>query len=195
MTREERIENYTFIYVDEAPSSSPPRAAKVGKRARRSRGSGREDDSGSPEGEQRSSQQQPRRQSSQSSTQGPEEDEEEGDEQNRQFPVPNESTEAHQPSAPVKTTWKTAAARKLLPLSVTMKKLNVEMIKCEWPLSREQALSPRSMEVEGWQVCAAASAESGVPFSLFQTLGCIFLSSSEYLYANVKVGNVECVDS
>ncbi|XP_048846021.1 histone-lysine N-methyltransferase NSD3-like isoform X1 [Brienomyrus brachyistius] len=159
MTREERIENYTFIYVDEVPSTSPPRAAKVGKKARRSRGSGREDNSGSPEGEQRSTRQQPRRQSSQS-TKGPEEDEDEEeeeveDEQNRQFPVPNEPTEAQQQSPPVKTAWKTAAARKLLPLSVTMKKLNVEMIKCEWPSSREQALSPRRMEVEGWQDCGS----------------------------------------
>uniref|UniRef100_A0A3B3R460 Histone-lysine N-methyltransferase NSD3 n=1 Tax=Paramormyrops kingsleyae TaxID=1676925 RepID=A0A3B3R460_9TELE len=136
MTREERIENYTFIYVDEVPSGSPPRAAKVGKKARRSRGGGREENSGSPEGEQRSTRHQPRR---------------------------HEPTEAHQQSPPVKTTWKTAAARKLLPLSVTMKKLNVEMIKCEWPSSREQALSPRRMEVEGWQVCATALAESGDP--------------------------------
>ncbi|XP_076140069.1 histone-lysine N-methyltransferase NSD3 isoform X2 [Alosa pseudoharengus] len=44
--------------------------------------------------------------------------------------------------APVKTAWKTAAARKLLPLSITMKKLNVEIIKCDWQLPKEKLLLP-----------------------------------------------------
>uniref|UniRef100_A0A8C9SQI3 Histone-lysine N-methyltransferase NSD3 n=1 Tax=Scleropages formosus TaxID=113540 RepID=A0A8C9SQI3_SCLFO len=49
MTREERVENYTFIYVDEVPGTSPPPASKTGRGGRRSRGSagGREDNPGS----------------------------------------------------------------------------------------------------------------------------------------------------
>uniref|UniRef100_A0A8C9T3K7 Histone-lysine N-methyltransferase NSD3 n=1 Tax=Scleropages formosus TaxID=113540 RepID=A0A8C9T3K7_SCLFO len=53
MTREERVENYTFIYVDEVPGTSPPPASKTGRGGRRSRGSagGREDNPGSLAGE------------------------------------------------------------------------------------------------------------------------------------------------
>ncbi|XP_018618030.1 histone-lysine N-methyltransferase NSD3-like isoform X2 [Scleropages formosus] len=157
MTREERVENYTFIYVDEVPGTSPPPASKTGRGGRRSRGSagGREDNPGSLAGEQRAGRQQPRRQCSQSSTRGP--SEEEGDEewssraQLQASTGPTEDQQQEQQSPPVRTMWKTAAARKLLPASITMKKLNVEIKKCDWPLSKERTVSPRRPDGESKQ--------------------------------------------
>ena len=60
------------------------------------------------------------------------------------------SASASSPPPPVKTAWKTAAARKLLPLSLTMKKLNVEIIKCDWQLPKEKLLllPPKQVEKE-----------------------------------------------
>uniref|UniRef100_A0A3P9P7E6 Histone-lysine N-methyltransferase NSD3 n=1 Tax=Poecilia reticulata TaxID=8081 RepID=A0A3P9P7E6_POERE len=89
MTRQERIDNYTFIYVDPDPEEAPPTkkpSIRAEKRSRRSSGS-------------------------------------------------NAGSGAKQDSPPpVVRPWKTAAARKLLPLSITMKRLNVEITKCDWPL-------------------------------------------------------------
>uniref|UniRef100_A0A8C2Q4B4 Histone-lysine N-methyltransferase NSD3 n=1 Tax=Cyprinus carpio TaxID=7962 RepID=A0A8C2Q4B4_CYPCA len=83
MTREERNENYTFIYIDKEPSSAAPAADAV-----------------SP------------------------------------------------PRVTIRTPWKTAAARKLLPLSITMKKLNVEIIKCDWQLPMQKLDLPKKTESE-----------------------------------------------
>ncbi|XP_063065935.1 histone-lysine N-methyltransferase NSD3 isoform X3 [Engraulis encrasicolus] len=58
-------------------------------------------------------------------------------------PGPGSDASSQQP--PVKTAWKTAAARKLLPLSITMKKLNVEIIKCDWQLPKEKLMLPTSI--------------------------------------------------
>ncbi|XP_036384462.1 histone-lysine N-methyltransferase NSD3-like isoform X1 [Megalops cyprinoides] len=141
MTREERIENYTFIYVD--PSSSPPqdggKSAKPERKARRSRSGG----GGAGRGEETPPRrQQPKRQCSSTGT----------DEQLGPAPLEQEQGPPSPPSQdplpqsqspPVKTAWKTAAARKLLPLSITMKRLNVEITKCDWPLYREKVPSPR----------------------------------------------------
>uniref|UniRef100_A0A669BH06 Histone-lysine N-methyltransferase NSD3 n=1 Tax=Oreochromis niloticus TaxID=8128 RepID=A0A669BH06_ORENI len=99
MTRQERIDNYTFIYVDPDPNEAPP-SKKPNIRA-----------------EKRS------RRSSSSITQ--------------------------QDSPPPVKTWKTAAARKLLPLSITMKRLNVEITKCDWPLIQKKAApSPKKDKEE-----------------------------------------------
>uniref|UniRef100_A0A087Y0F1 Histone-lysine N-methyltransferase NSD3 n=1 Tax=Poecilia formosa TaxID=48698 RepID=A0A087Y0F1_POEFO len=114
MTRQERIDNYTFIYVDPDPEEAPPTkkpSIRAEKRSRRSSGSvGKKEDVGvkSPDREQPPRRQLPRRQCSIS------------------------NTEDSPP--PVVRPWKTAAARKLLPLSITMKRLNVEITKCDWPL-------------------------------------------------------------
>uniref|UniRef100_A0A3B5L0M2 Uncharacterized protein n=1 Tax=Xiphophorus couchianus TaxID=32473 RepID=A0A3B5L0M2_9TELE len=115
MTRQERIDNYTFIYVDPDPEDAPPTkkpSLRAEKRSRRSSGSaGKKEDAGvkSPDREQP-----PRRQLS---------------------PLQNAGSNAKQDSPPpVVRPWKTAAARKLLPLSITMKRLNVEITKCDWPL-------------------------------------------------------------
>ncbi|XP_015195713.2 histone-lysine N-methyltransferase NSD3 isoform X2 [Lepisosteus oculatus] len=165
MTREERIENYTFIYVDKEPETSPPPAEKPtskadNRRARRTRSavsSPRPD----PSGEVSSARpglpprrQQPRRQCSMTNSEEPPQPAQpEQDEQQPRCPVPqNQPSEepkdqgAQQP--PVKTAWKTAAARKLLPLSITMKKLNVEIQKCDWPLPRDRTPSPQESEGE-----------------------------------------------
>uniref|UniRef100_A0AAY4AHW2 Histone-lysine N-methyltransferase NSD3 n=1 Tax=Denticeps clupeoides TaxID=299321 RepID=A0AAY4AHW2_9TELE len=161
MSREERNENYTFIYVDKEPSNGAgsPGSAKVAKperKPRRSRsGPGEKEGPGGAPPPRR----QPRRQCSMTSLddqqspvcpEGDEEEEEEEEEMEhspRRAPqgspepgVPHPQEPASTP--PVKTAWKTAAARKLLPLSITMKKLNVEIVKCDWQLSKEKLPPP-----------------------------------------------------
>ncbi|KAK6468429.1 histone-lysine N-methyltransferase NSD3 [Huso huso] len=138
MTREERIDNYTFIYVDKQPETSPPpqtektgSAAKAdNRRARRSRTvtsprtesasqataasaapSPAKTPSKLPSSEGR--RQRPRRQCSTSSVEEP--------------PPPPPTP----PPPAVKTPWKTAAARKLLPASVILKKLNQDVLNYE----------------------------------------------------------------
>ncbi|XP_036383499.1 histone-lysine N-methyltransferase NSD3 [Megalops cyprinoides] len=160
MTREERIENYTFIYVDKEPHASPGRAgAKAERRARRSRGSSSGRDPASPEAEQPPRRQQPRRQCSATSTEEPPvpSHEEAGQSPKAQPQAPGEPVD----TPPVKTAWKTAAARKLLPLSITMKKLNVEITKCDWPLTRDKAPSPRRTEGEAKQSDPASCSPRG----------------------------------
>ncbi|KAJ8261093.1 hypothetical protein COCON_G00168160 [Conger conger] len=157
MSREGRIESYTFIYVD--PGAMLPTGPAKGRAARPARRASRGSrGSGGGKGDQHTPprRQQPRRQCSTSSAgeQEPglvspkrEEQEEEQEEQEEQeehkpsvatSPSPLEPQPRPQ-SPPVKTAWKTAAARKLLPLSITMKRLNVEITKCDWTLYREKA--------------------------------------------------------
>ncbi|TSM12563.1 Histone-lysine N-methyltransferase NSD3 [Bagarius yarrelli] len=124
MSREERNENYTFIYIDKLPADKPidepvtPTRNKK-QRTRRSKSLKKEDVATLPR------RQQPRRQCSVSDTQ-----EEEAETE--------DTTETPPSPPPVRTPWRTAAARKLLPLSVTMKKLNVEIVKCDWQLPKER---------------------------------------------------------
>ncbi|MEQ2171512.1 hypothetical protein GOODEAATRI_011433 [Goodea atripinnis] len=148
MTRQERIDNYTFIYVDPEPDEAPPTkkpSIRAEKRNRRSSGSvGKKEDVRvkSPDREQPPRRQLPRRQCSVSNTEDStnsqpagEEKNQKGEQQKKSSPKPNASSDAKQdsPPPPVRP-WKTAAARKLLPLSITMKRLNVEITKCDWPL-------------------------------------------------------------
>ncbi|MEQ2224021.1 hypothetical protein ILYODFUR_003106 [Ilyodon furcidens] len=148
MTRQERIDNYTFIYVDPEPDESPPTkkpSIRAEKRNQRSSGSvGKKEDVRvkSPDREQPPRRQLPRRQCSVSNIEDStnsqpvgEEKNQKGEQQKKSSPKPNASSDAKQdsPPPPVRP-WKTAAARKLLPLSITMKRLNVEITKCDWPL-------------------------------------------------------------
>uniref|UniRef100_A0A8C1ZB63 Histone-lysine N-methyltransferase NSD3 n=1 Tax=Cyprinus carpio TaxID=7962 RepID=A0A8C1ZB63_CYPCA len=119
MTREERNENYTFIYIDKEPSSAAPAAVAVSPPRVTSKNR--------PERKQRRSK----------GTSGMKEDPAIPD------PHPNEPS-----PPPVRTPWKTAAARKLLPLSITMKKLNVEIIKCDWQLPMQKLDLPKKTESE-----------------------------------------------
>ncbi|KAG9263388.1 histone-lysine N-methyltransferase NSD3 [Astyanax mexicanus] len=155
MSREERNENYTFIYIDKQPGDEPEpvsspttktkKLARPERRARRSR-SARE--------EVLPRRQQPRRQCSitsaeehSSSNQADADDSDHSHED--EPPSPEESPPSpREPSPPpVRTPWKTAAARKLLPLSITMKKLNVEIIKCDWQLPKVK-VEPLPKQVE-----------------------------------------------
>lgn len=173
MTRQERIDNYTFIYVDPDPNEAPPRKKpniRAEKRSRRSSGSFcRKEDRGvkSPDREQ---QQQPppqpppprrllpRRRCSVSNTDdntvsqpSSEEKSQKGDQCKTSAPKQNAGCDAgvQQDSPPPVRAWKTAAARKLLPLSITMKRLNVEITKCDWPLlQKKAALSPKKDKEE-----------------------------------------------
>ncbi|XP_040052367.2 histone-lysine N-methyltransferase NSD3 isoform X2 [Gasterosteus aculeatus] len=157
MSRQERIDNYTFIYVDpdpiEGPSSRKP-TIRAEKRNRRSSGSvGKKEEGGvkSPGKEQPARQQPPRRQlprrlcsisnadDAANSKASHEDKDQKGD-----SPKPDAGGDARQGSPPPVRAWKTAAARKLLPLSITMKRLNVEITKCDWPLlQKKAALSPK----------------------------------------------------
>ncbi|XP_074527128.1 histone-lysine N-methyltransferase NSD3 isoform X2 [Halichoeres trimaculatus] len=164
MTRQERIDNYTFIYVDPEPAEAPPSKKpniRAEKRSRRSSGSvsKREDRVvKSPDREQPPRRQLPRRQCSVSNTDDSthsqasnEEKNQRGDQRKTCSPKQNSGNEARtrQDSPPPVRAWKTAAARKLLPLSITMKRLNVEITKCDWPLLQKKAApSPKKDKEE-----------------------------------------------
>ncbi|XP_036954577.1 histone-lysine N-methyltransferase NSD3 isoform X2 [Acanthopagrus latus] len=164
MTRQERIDNYTFIYVDPDPTAPPPckkPIARPEKRSRRSSGSvGKKEEGGvkSPDREQPPRRQLPRRQCSISNTEDStnsqasnEEKNQRGDQRKTGSPKQNAACEARtrQDSPPPVRAWKTAAARKLLPLSITMKRLNVEITKCDWPLLQKKAApSPKKDKEE-----------------------------------------------
>uniref|UniRef100_A0A1A8FDW8 Histone-lysine N-methyltransferase NSD3 n=2 Tax=Nothobranchius korthausae TaxID=1143690 RepID=A0A1A8FDW8_9TELE len=143
MTRQERIDNYTFIYVDPDPVEAAPSkkpAARAEKRSRRSSGSiVKKEDAAvkSPERELPPRRLLPRRQCSISNTEdsansqsSSEEKNQKGELDKKGSPKQNASCDAQQdsPPPPVRA-WKTAAARKLLPVSITMKRLNVEITK------------------------------------------------------------------
>ncbi|XP_019954933.1 histone-lysine N-methyltransferase NSD3 isoform X6 [Paralichthys olivaceus] len=156
MTRQGRIDNYTFIYVDpdpsEGPSSRKP-TVRAEKRSRRSSGSISKKEGGgvkSPDREQPPRRQLPRRQCSVSNTDdntnsqaSNEEKNQRGDQRKTSSPKQNAGCDAQtgQDSPPPVRAWKTAAARKLLPLSITMKRLNVEITKCDWPLLQKKAVA------------------------------------------------------
>ncbi|XP_026198802.1 histone-lysine N-methyltransferase NSD3 isoform X3 [Anabas testudineus] len=157
MTRQERIDNYTFIYVDPDPNEAPPSKKpniRPEKRTRRSSGSiSKKEDTEvkSPDREQPPRRQLPRRQCSVSNTDDKmnsqasnEEKNQRGDQHKTSSPNINTGCDARQDSPPPVRAWKTAAARKLLPLSITMKRLNVEITKCDWPLlQKKTAQSPK----------------------------------------------------
>ncbi|XP_028268944.1 histone-lysine N-methyltransferase NSD3 isoform X6 [Parambassis ranga] len=154
MTRQGRIDNYTFIYVDPDPNEPPPSkkpTLKPEKRSRRSSGSvSKKEDGGvkSPDREQPPRRQLPRRQCSISNAEdntnsqsSSDEKNQRGDQRRTSSPKQNAGCDAQQESPPPVRAWKTAAARKLLPLSITMKRLNVEITKCDWPLLQKKAAS------------------------------------------------------
>uniref|UniRef100_A0A673L4B7 Histone-lysine N-methyltransferase NSD3 n=1 Tax=Sinocyclocheilus rhinocerous TaxID=307959 RepID=A0A673L4B7_9TELE len=125
MTREERNENYTFIYIDKEPSSAAAAPAADTVTSPRATSKNRPEQTSSPnQGEDDMDQEQP-------------------------YSPAKPDTHPEEPSPPpVRTPWKTAAARKLLPLSITMKKLNVEIIKCDWQLPKQKLDLPKKMESE-----------------------------------------------
>lgn len=164
MTRQERIDNYTFIYVDPVPNEAPSAkktCVRAEKRSRRSSGStSKKEDGGvrSPDKEMQPRRQLPRRQCSISNTDETtssqatnDEKDQGGDLSETDSPQQNAGADARiqQDSPPPVRAWKTAAARKLLPLSITMKRLNVEITKCDWPLLQKKAApSPKKEEQE-----------------------------------------------
>ncbi|XP_044050985.1 histone-lysine N-methyltransferase NSD3 isoform X7 [Siniperca chuatsi] len=164
MTRQERIDNYTFIYVDPEPTEAPPSKKpniRAEKRNRRSSGSISKKEEGgvkSPDREQPPRRQLPRRQCSVSNTDDNTNSQASNEEKNqrgdqRKTSSPNQSAgcdaRVQQDSPPPVRAWKTAAARKLLPLSITMKRLNVEITKCDWPLlQKKAATSPKKNKEE-----------------------------------------------
>uniref|UniRef100_A0A3B4X0C6 Histone-lysine N-methyltransferase NSD3 n=1 Tax=Seriola lalandi dorsalis TaxID=1841481 RepID=A0A3B4X0C6_SERLL len=133
MTRQERIDNYTFIYVDPDPNEAPPNKKPNIRAERRNRQcsvSNTEDNT-----------------NSQASS---EEKNQRGDQRKASSPKQNAGCDARarQDSPPPVRAWKTAAARKLLPLSITMKRLNVEITKCDWPLLQKKAIPSPKKEKE-----------------------------------------------
>ncbi|XP_020329018.1 histone-lysine N-methyltransferase NSD3 isoform X4 [Oncorhynchus kisutch] len=158
MTQQERIDNYTFIYVDPDPNAPPPikktptRAA--GRTQRPSIATSKKEEVAvtSPDRAE-PSRRQPRRQCSVPNADDPADPQTSEKDQSRDPGQPSPPARealskaggTQESPAPVRA-WKTAAARKLLPLSITMKKLNVEITKCDqvWPLLQRKALpSPR----------------------------------------------------
>ncbi|KAK2491638.1 hypothetical protein MC885_015494 [Smutsia gigantea] len=115
MTREERIEQYTFIYIDKQPEEALSQAKKnvaskaEVKKTRRPRSVLNTPPEQTNAGEVASS---------------PSSTEIRRHSQRRQTSVEEEE------SPPVKIAWKTAAARKSLPASITMHKGNLDLQKC-----------------------------------------------------------------
>lgn len=155
MTREERNENYTFIYIDKEPGAADtvtsPRPAgkpRPERKQRRSRAGSKGKEETIPR------RQQPRRQCSINSLEEPSspnqgDDDDDDDMDHKQQPSSPPEPDPQEPSPPpVRTPWRTAAARKLLPLSITMKKLNVEIIKCDWQLQKDKLEIPKKVESE-----------------------------------------------
>ncbi|ERE89640.1 histone-lysine N-methyltransferase NSD3 isoform 2 [Cricetulus griseus] len=115
MTREERVEQYTFIYIDKQPEEASSQAKKnvtsktEVKKPRRPRSMLNSQPEQTNAGEVASSQ---------SST-----------DLRRQSQRRHTSVEEEEPP-PVKIAWKTAAARKSLPASITMHKGSLDLQKC-----------------------------------------------------------------
>lgn len=115
MTREERIEQYTFIYVDKEPEEALPKAKKTAASKSEAKKTRRPKPTVNTQPEQTNvvttspsiSNTEVRRQS-----------------QRRQSSVEEEEP------PPVKIAWKTAAARKSLPASITMHKGSLDLQKC-----------------------------------------------------------------
>lgn len=164
MTREERNENYTFIYIDKEPGAAAAVAAAAAATVAETVTSPRATGKNRPERKQRRSKggagakeepvprrQQPRRQCSINSSgdqSSPNQGEDDMDQEQPRSP-PKLDPRPQEPSPPpVRTPWRTAAARKLLPLSITMKKLNVEIIKCDWQLPKQKVDLPKKTESE-----------------------------------------------
>uniref|UniRef100_A0A7N8WJJ6 Histone-lysine N-methyltransferase NSD3 n=1 Tax=Mastacembelus armatus TaxID=205130 RepID=A0A7N8WJJ6_9TELE len=151
MTRQERIDNYTFIYVDPDPNEAPPSKKpniRSEKRNRRSSGSVSKKEDGavkSPDREQPPRRQLPRRQSGQD-------------------------------SPPPVRAWKTAAARKLLPLSITMKRLNVEITKCDWPLLQKKTVPSPKRENEKEERVERDTRQPDLGYCSPEVRGCIVYS-------------------
>ncbi|XP_056592531.1 histone-lysine N-methyltransferase NSD3 isoform X1 [Triplophysa dalaica] len=158
MTREERNENYTFIYIDKEPGAAdtvtsprPTGKPRPERKQRRSRAGSKGKEETVPR------RQQPRRQCSINSLEEPsspnqgddDDDDDDDDMDHKQQPSSPPEPDPQEPSPPpVRTPWRTAAARKLLPLSITMKKLNVEIIKCDWQLQKDKLEIPKKVESE-----------------------------------------------
>ncbi|XP_036835841.1 histone-lysine N-methyltransferase NSD3 isoform X3 [Oncorhynchus mykiss] len=158
MTQQERIDNYTFIYVDPDPNAPPPikkTPTRVAGRTQRSSiaTSKKEEVAVTSPDRAEPSRRQPRRQCSVPNADDPADPQTSEKDQSRDPGQPSPPARealskaggTQESPAPVRA-WKTAAARKLLPLSITMKKLNVEITKCDqvWPLLQRKALpSPR----------------------------------------------------
>ncbi|XP_045081670.1 histone-lysine N-methyltransferase NSD3 isoform X2 [Coregonus clupeaformis] len=158
MTQQERIDNYTFIYVDPDPNAPPPAKKTSTRTAGRTQRSSiatskKEEVAVTSPDRAEPSRRQPCRQCSVPNADDPavpqtSEKDQSCDPGQPSPPAREALSEAggtQESPAPVRA-WKTAAARKLLPLSITMKKLNVEITKCDqvWPLLQRKALpSPR----------------------------------------------------
>uniref|UniRef100_A0A452J0G4 Histone-lysine N-methyltransferase NSD3 n=1 Tax=Gopherus agassizii TaxID=38772 RepID=A0A452J0G4_9SAUR len=116
MTREERIEQYTFIYIDKEPEEALSKAKKTAAPKSEAKKNRRPKPALNAQTEQTKvvsaspslSNTEVRRQS-----------------QRRQS-----SVEEEEPPPPVKIAWKTAAARKSLPASITMHKGSLDLQKC-----------------------------------------------------------------
>ncbi|KAG7273156.1 hypothetical protein CRUP_034554, partial [Coryphaenoides rupestris] len=182
MTKQERIDNYTFIYVDPDPNQPPPAKkppiARAEKRTQRSASASKKEEGGvtSPDREQpaaavgAAAQQQPRRQlprrqcsiqnandgsgANAQASDGERGGSKRGDPGQSGSPASDAVAAASEGGArqdsspPPVRAWKTAAARKLLPLSITMKKLNVEITKCDWPLLQTKVVPSPKRERE-----------------------------------------------
>ncbi|KAH0623120.1 hypothetical protein JD844_031100 [Phrynosoma platyrhinos] len=114
MSREERIEQYTFIYVDKEPVEALTKAKRTGVPKTEPKKNRRSKPSPNP---------QPEQTNEVLATSSPSNTEVRRHSQRRQPSVEEEPP-------PVKIAWKTAAARKSLPASITMHQGTLDLQKC-----------------------------------------------------------------
>ncbi|XP_075714945.1 histone-lysine N-methyltransferase NSD3 isoform X5 [Rhinoderma darwinii] len=127
MTREERIEQYTFIYVDPETCPEPKKTVVSTKRSRRSTSSNeaepvRPKEVSSPASKHSAPSQPP-----------PSNDNKDSVPETRRQSQRKQAQEEEQPPPqppPAKIPWKTAAARKSLPASVLLHKGTIDLQKC-----------------------------------------------------------------
>ncbi|XP_069801214.1 histone-lysine N-methyltransferase NSD3 isoform X4 [Dendropsophus ebraccatus] len=130
MTREERIEQYTFIYVDPETSPEPKKAAAAAsnKRSRRSTSSSEAEPARPKEVSSPPSKHSAPVQSPPSKTDNKDSVPETRRQSQRKQVQEEEPTPPQPP--PAKIPWKTAAARKSLPASVLLHKGTIDLQKC-----------------------------------------------------------------
>ncbi|KAM8974282.1 histone-lysine N-methyltransferase NSD3 isoform 2-T2 [Pelodytes ibericus] len=129
MTREERIEQYTFIYIDQETSPEPKKQVGTCKRSRRSTSSSEADPARPSEVVSSPTAQPP---PLPSPPQPPLQEVKDSSPEIRRQSQRKLVQEEEQPSQPppVKTAWKTAAARKSIPASVLLHKGTLDLQKC-----------------------------------------------------------------
>lgn len=180
MTREERIEQYTFIYIDKQPEESLSQAKKnvasktEVKKTRRPRSVLNTQTEQTNAGEVASSL---------SST------------ENRRHSQRRHMSAEEEEPPPVKIAWKTAAARKSLPASITMHKGSLDLQKCNMsPVVKiEQVFALQNATGDGKFIDQFVYSTKVPPFFIFFFPETIFSKWSTLAFKKTRGHNLNTV--